>query len=96
SIANERRLVILCRLVERGEANVGDLAEAVGLSSSAVSQHLSILREQGVVGYRRESQTLWYRISDPRIERLFATLHDLFCGPQAARPAQTAMTDGED
>jgi DNA-binding transcriptional ArsR family regulator len=99
SIANERRLLILCRLVEWGEANVGDLAEAVGLSNSAVSQHLAVLRNQRVVDYRRESQTLWYRISDLRIERLFATLHDLFCGPQASAagrpPARTDVKDEE-
>ncbi len=81
ALANERRLMILCRLVELGEANVNSLAEAVGLSQSALSQHLARMREEGIVAYRRDSQTLWYRIADPRIEALFATLHGLFCQP---------------
>ena len=82
ALGNERRLMIVCKLSEWGEANVTTLAEAVGLSQSALSQHLTKLRERGIVDYRRDSQTLWYRISDPRIETLFATLHGLFCRPQ--------------
>src|SRR3954469_10265082 len=79
ALANERRLMILCKLVAWGEANVNTLADAVGLSQSALSQHLSKMRAEGLVTYRRESQTLWYRIVDPRIEDLFATLHRLYC-----------------
>lgn len=79
ALANERRLMILCKLVEWGEANVGTLAEAVGLSQSALSQHLARMRDEGIVTYRREGQTLWYRIADPRAEQIFATLHRLFC-----------------
>ena len=82
ALGNERRLMIVCKLVEWGEANVTSLAEAVGLSQSALSQHIARLRERGIIGYRRESQTLWYRIADPRIEELFAILHGLFCRPQ--------------
>jgi ArsR family transcriptional regulator, virulence genes transcriptional regulator len=81
ALANERRLMILCKLVEWGEATVTTLAEAVGLSQSALSQHLAKMRQEGIVAFRRESQTLWYRIADPRIETLFATLHDVFCRP---------------
>ncbi len=79
ALANERRLMILCRLVEWGEANVGSLADAVGLSQSALSQHLARMRQEGLVAVRRDGQTLWYRIADPRVEELFATLHRLFC-----------------
>ena len=61
------------------------LAEAVGLSQSALSQHLAKMREEGLVTFRRESQTLWYRIADPRIEQLFAALHRLFCKPVKAK-----------
>jgi ArsR family transcriptional regulator len=81
ALANERRLMILCKLVEWGEGNVNSLADAVGLSQSALSQHLARMREEGLVTFRRDSQTLWYRIADPRIEQLFATLHKLFCEP---------------
>jgi ArsR family transcriptional regulator, virulence genes transcriptional regulator len=79
ALANERRLMILCKLVEWGEANVNSLAEAVGLSQSALSQHLARMRAEGIVTFRRESQTLWYRIADSRVEQLLVTLHSLFC-----------------
>lgn len=79
TIANDRRLLILCRLVECGEAAVGQLAQDVELSQSALSQHLARMREEGLVTYRREAQTLWYRIADPRVEELLATLHRLYC-----------------
>ncbi|MDA9426325.1 transcriptional regulator [Bradyrhizobium sp. CCBAU 53380] len=81
TVANERRLLILCRLVELGEATVNSLADSVGLSQSALSQHLAKMRDEGLVTYRRESQTSWYRIADPRIEKLLATLHELYCKP---------------
>ena len=57
ALANERRLMILCKLVEWGEASVNALAEAVGLSQSALSQHLAKMREEGLVDFRREGQT---------------------------------------
>ena len=58
---------------------VGALVEAVGLRQSALSQHLAKMREEGLVAFRRESQTLWYRIADSRLEALLATLYDLDC-----------------
>jgi len=85
AIANERRLMILCKLVEWGEGNVNALAETVGLSQSALSQHLAKMRDEGLVTYRRDSQTLWYRIADTRIEDLLATLHKLYCKPNKRR-----------
>ena len=78
-MANEKRLLILCLLVARGEMDVTRLAEAVELSQSALSQHLAKLREDGLVDYRRESQTLHYRLEDPRAARVLATLKDIFC-----------------
>lgn len=91
ALANERRLMILCQLVECGEATVGSLVDAVGISQSALSQHLSKMRDEGIVAFRKESQTVWYRIADPRIEKLFATLHQLFCrtGHKAGKPRGT-------
>ncbi len=79
ALANERRLMILCQLVECGEATVGSLVEEIGVSQSAMSQHLGKMRDEGIVTFRRERQTIWYRIADQRIEQLFATLHHLFC-----------------
>jgi len=79
ALANERRLMILCRLVERREASVNALAAEIGLGQSATSQHLAKMREEGIVAYRRDGQTLWYRIADPRIARILKLLHDLYC-----------------
>ena len=78
-LANENRLLILCRLVIVGEMSVGDLAEAVGLSQSALSQHLARMREDGLVATRREAQTVFYRIADPNAARLLALLKNIYC-----------------
>jgi ArsR family transcriptional regulator len=85
TLANERRLMVLCKLVESGEANVTSLAEAVGLSQSALSQHLAKMRDEELVTYRRDSQTLWYRIADPRVQELLSTIHRLYCRPNKRR-----------
>jgi len=82
ALANERRLMVLCELAGTGEANVGQLAEAVELSQSALSQHLGKMRDEKLVDFRREGQTLWYRIADPRIEEVLATLQRLYCSPR--------------
>jgi ArsR family transcriptional regulator len=82
ALANERRLMILCQLTE-GERSVGQLLPAVGLSQSALSQHLAVLREEGVVATRREAQTVWYRIADPAALRVVATLAEIFCSKDA-------------
>jgi DNA-binding transcriptional ArsR family regulator len=79
TLGNDRRLLILCKLMEEGEATVTTLTDAVGLSQSALSQHLARMREEGIVTFRRDAQTLWYRIADPRVESLLATLHRLYC-----------------
>ena len=79
AIGNARRLMLLCKLVEHDEVTVGDLAREVGLSQSACSQHLAKMRDEGLVTYRRESQTLWYAIADSRVETLLATLYQLYC-----------------
>jgi ArsR family transcriptional regulator, virulence genes transcriptional regulator len=86
ALANERRLMILCQLVGR-ERSVGELQPLVGLSQSALSQHLAVLREQGLVATRRESQTIWYRICDPAAVRVVATLAEIFCPPSDQDPA---------
>jgi DNA-binding transcriptional ArsR family regulator len=79
ALANQRRLMILCALASHGEASVSTLASGVGLSQSALSQHLAKMREEGIVSFRRDAQTLWYRIADPRIGKLMRELERLFC-----------------
>ncbi len=78
AMSNERRLLILCQLSGR-ERSVGELQPLVGLSQSALSQHLAILREEGMVATRREGQTIWYRIADPAAVKVIETLADLYC-----------------
>jgi len=79
AMGNGRRLMLLCKLVEHGEMTAGDLAREASLSQSACSQHLGKMRDEGLVAFRRESQTLWYRIADPRTEALMASLYQLYC-----------------
>jgi len=78
-LANESRLLILCRLAIAGEMSVGDLSEAAGLSQSALSQHLAKLRADGLVDFRRQSQTLYYRLADDQAARLLGALKDIYC-----------------
>ena len=79
-LGNEGRLLMLCLLASHGEMTAGELVSTVGLSQSALSQHLAKLREDGLVMFRRESQTLHYRISDPRAARILDLLKDIYCG----------------
>ncbi len=79
AMGNERRLVILCELVANGEMSVGAMVKSIGLGQSALSQHLAKMREEGIVATRREGQTIWYRIAEPRVEELMAILHQLYC-----------------
>jgi ArsR family transcriptional regulator, virulence genes transcriptional regulator len=79
-LGNEKRLLILCFLAVRGEMTVGELVGVVKLSQSALSQHLARLREDGLVVFRRTSQTLHYRVADPRALRLLEVLKEIFCG----------------
>lgn len=58
---------------------VSALLERLELSRSALSQHLARMREEGLVPYRREAQTLYYRIDDPAVAKLIATLKSIFC-----------------
>lgn len=78
-LGNDARLLVLCQLVDRGEVTAGSLTGTAGLSQSALSQHLAVLRQEGVVDYRREGQVLWYRLADRRVEELMATLYRLYC-----------------
>jgi ArsR family transcriptional regulator, virulence genes transcriptional regulator len=76
ALGNEKRLQIMSALV-KGEFTVGDLADRVGMSSSATSQHLSKLRQLNLVVTRRQSQTIWYTTKDPTMMRILALLEEL-------------------
>jgi len=77
-LANRHRLMILCSLAE-GEASVSKLNELIDLSQSALSQHLAVLREDGLVATRREGQTIHYTLTDSPALRVIQTLHDIYC-----------------
>lgn len=80
-LANEKRLMILCQLAD-GELAVGEIQSRVGLSQSALSQHLALLRAEGIVATRREGQAIFYRLDDPAAMRVIETLAELFCPPE--------------
>jgi ArsR family transcriptional regulator len=80
-LGNEKRLMVLCQLADE-ELSVGELQRRVGLSQSALSQHLALLREEGVVSTRRQSQTIYYRIADHSALRIIETLAELYCPPE--------------
>ena len=78
SLANPVRLRILCLLVQ-GETPVGDIAEKLAARQSLISQHLALLRKDGLVRPRRDGQTIHYALSDARAERLLGVLYETFC-----------------
>ena len=80
-LANEKRLMILCQLAD-GEMAVGDIQSHISLSQSALSQHLALLRTEGIVATRREGQAVFYRLDDPAAMRVIETLAELFCPPK--------------
>lgn len=80
AMANQKRLMIMCYLL-KGERNVNDLAELLGMGQSALSQHLAKLRALKLVATRREKQQIFYRVGSEKIERLLQTLYEIYCAP---------------
>lgn len=72
-LANRDRLIMLCR-ISAGEASVSELVDLTGLSQSAVSQHLALLREAGAVEARAEAQTRYYRVADDQVKAIIGAL----------------------
>ena len=81
AMANEWRLMILCQLAE-GEKTVSELQALLGLSQSALSQHLAILRRERIVRARKHAQSVSYSLSGEDATKVMETLHDVFCGVQ--------------
>ncbi|WP_207905779.1 ArsR/SmtB family transcription factor [Aestuariirhabdus litorea] len=77
-MANRNRLMVLCTLMDQ-ELSVGELNQRVPLSQSALSQHLSVLRDAGLVATRKEAQTVYYRVDDPRVGKILDALYSIFC-----------------
>lgn len=82
ALANEKRLMLLCLLAE-GERSVSELNARLELSQSALSQHLAILRDDGLVTTRREAQSIYYGLAQGPAQRVIDTLHDIYCGDSA-------------
>ena len=94
SLANPHRLMILCQLLE-GERSVGELAAFLDLRSSTVSQHLALLRRDGLVTARREAQTIYYGIASVPARRILETLFELFCAPEAMCRAESTPANDD-
>ncbi len=75
------RLKILC-LLQGKEMTVGDIREEVKTTNANVSQHLSILRNQGIIGYRKDANFIFNRINDERVLELMQTMRKLYCQPE--------------
>jgi len=80
ALSNRHRLLIICQLID-GERSVGDLAEFLGLRVSTVSQHLALLRKDGLVSARREAQTIFYSIASEPAREVLAALYRVYCTP---------------
>ncbi len=78
SLSNEKRLLIVCTLF-KGERSVGELEEIVGLSQSALSQHLARLRRDKIVHTRREAQTIYYSLHDAAANKVLECLYSIYC-----------------
>jgi ArsR family transcriptional regulator, virulence genes transcriptional regulator len=90
ALANPHRLMIVCRLLE-GEHAVGELAAALGLRDSTVSQHLALLRRDRLVRTRRDGQTIWYTIASEPARAVLQALFRVYCSPgRSGRAARAA------
>lgn len=88
ALSNRHRLLIICQLIE-GERSVGELAEFLNLRDSTVSQHLALLRKDGLVSARREAQTIYYSIASEPAREVLKTLYQVYCPPKSARTKRT-------
>lgn len=79
AMAHPLRLKILCILGSTSEVSVQDIVEQVGTSQSNISQHLSILRDKGILNARKDANKVFYSINDPRIVKLIGSLREAFC-----------------
>lgn len=78
AMSNPVRLMVLCQLAE-GEKSVGELEKVVDVSQSALSQHLALLRERGLVRCRRDGQSMLYDLAGPEAPALLAALYEVYC-----------------
>jgi DNA-binding transcriptional ArsR family regulator len=77
AMAHPARVHIL-ELLKGGELNVTDLQDRLGIESSSVSQHLSVLRQRNIVTSRKSGTTVYYRLRDPEVLQLFEVIRRIF------------------
>lgn len=82
ALSNRHRLLIICQLID-SESSVGELAEFLKLRDSTVSQHLALLRKDGLVSARRDAQTIFYSIASEPARDVLKTLYQAYCAPKA-------------
>ncbi|NLP61608.1 ArsR/SmtB family transcription factor [Paraburkholderia sacchari] len=92
ALAHEDRLLLLCQLTE-GERNVGELEALVGVHQPSLSQHLGVLREEGLVETRREGKYIYYRLASHEVIQVMQTLSSLYCGRLKATAATAARSE---
>lgn len=83
ALSNRHRLIILCQLTDKARS-VGELAALLKIRNSTVSQHLALLRKDGLVTARRDGQTVWYSIGSAPARELVRTLYRVYCKPTSA------------
>jgi len=79
ALGNATRLGILARIVDE-EMCVGELQDQLGCSQPNISQHLSVLRDRGVVTPHRDGNRVCYALSDARIANLLMLAEEIFEG----------------
>ncbi len=80
-LSHPDRLMVLCQLKE-GEMSVGELAKAVGIAQSPLSQHLSRMRLQGIVKNRREAQSIFYSLDNSEVEQIIDLFYAMYCSDE--------------
>ncbi len=90
ALSNRHRLLIICQLIE-GERSVGELAAYLDLRDSTVSQHLALLRKDGMVSARREAQTIYYSIDSEPAREVLKTLYQVYCAPPKAAASKRKL-----
>jgi DNA-binding transcriptional ArsR family regulator len=92
ALANDQRLLMLCCLID-GALSVGEINERVSLSQSALSQHLGVLREAGLVTTTRKSQTVYYSLAQGPALNIMEILYSAFCAPRGAKTRAKKKTE---
>ena len=79
-LGNKARLKMLCKLSEQIEATAGELSDASGLTQSAASQHITILKNNDIIQPRRQHNILYYSLKDQKTKKLIEVIYRLYCG----------------